>query len=1276
MAQDNFINAQQLVDKLTAAFYEHDKAISQSVTKLADLNKQYAKLPSDYTKSLKEIETSQRNITKTSERLSKVEKQTQQARLAELRLAKQREQAFDKYDAQLRKEEAAKKRLIAQMKKESSEYQQLNAALGKVRTRAKDVAAEMFRLERQGKKNTLEYDRLAKRSANLSRQTNILDNGIKQVDKSLGLHQRNVGNYAGGISGLHPILGQVNSQLMMMGTSLDDIVAGGGGFKMLGAQLAAFGRATLAFFLTPMGMALAALGAFYLLIRGNKDTVLEFDSQLKNVGKTTGLAGKELSEVGDTLIDTSMRLRVVGVQSLLEYATAAGQLGVKGTKNLTNFAEALAKLETASNVSGEEGASEIARLLTLTDGGVQNIADFGDELVNLGNNFAATEKEILGNSTAIAQNTGLYKFGRQATLAYGAATKALGIEQEIAGSAIGKTLAMIEESILSGKGVEEMAKLTGLSVAELKTQFATDSAGVFTKFVKGLNDVYESGGSVTQQMKDMGIVDVRQRRVVGSLATAYQVLDGTLQEVKDSAGALDREFTTASTKITNQLAAFGIAWDNLILTIEDGEGVFSKTFGWLSTVGAGYLDNITNSIKGLNLAMGDNLTFSEKMALRTDAVQRGIKTVTLGLIPLNKKYSENARKIRESNEETQKNILALKSQYGQLDQNKGAVTALTEEMVKAINISKDWTDYLYTDNDGGEQRRSIKSISDEISALNDEIQDLNDTDIKGVRTRQAKIKQLQAELDAILGITKAGKAAAKASETSAFDVYKANAEGTIKILQDISSAEKVSVAERLIANDELIKKQAELAAAERDNALAQKGLNANDKLIIEQNYLQKLYDINKASQDRINGLAKEAIKERQDIYDRQLEIAKENQDKAYNDELKALRDSLLSGEITVKEFQEREKRIKIKAAIDAAKVKLKLLEDQLEAEKALNPKGDFGAAELALSNLRSQIHEAEVNDYIDTEEEKYAKLKELQEQQDQLLSDSFDRLGEALGINGSKLFDFYNAMGKMSDKSLSDLEKTKIAVQAVGGVMIEIINGIANAQNARIDRHIERLETEKEIQLAFAGDSAAARGEIEERFDRKKKKLQEKQARNTKAAAIMEAVIHTASAVVQALPNVYLAALVGALGLAQIAIIASTPIPKFEKGVRNFEGGTAMINEKRQEVVTTPDGGVHRPKGKNLIVDLPKGADVYKSEADFQRSLNNQLESNGISYAPTEKEKGLTAMEVEIAMRRAMSGAPSTETVWDKNGITTYLVNGYTKTKILNNRVRFKGKKV
>src|SRR5690606_38728965 len=137
-----------------------------------------------------------------------------------------------------------------------------------------------------------------------------------------------------------------------------------------------------------------------------------------------------------------------------------------------------------------------ARMLTLIDGGVQNVKDFGDEIVHLGNNFAATEKEILSNSTAIAQNVSVYKTSRQDVLAYGTATKAVGIESELAGSKIGKAMKFLEASIRTGENISDVMRLTGLTVDELKAQFKEDSGGVLFKFIEGLNGIDKAGGSV------------------------------------------------------------------------------------------------------------------------------------------------------------------------------------------------------------------------------------------------------------------------------------------------------------------------------------------------------------------------------------------------------------------------------------------------------------------------------------------------------------------------------------------------------------------------------------------------------------------------------------------------------------------------------------------------------------------------------------------------------------------------------------------------------------
>src|SRR5690606_11009024 len=201
----------------------------------------------------------------------------------------------------------------------------------------------------------------------------------------------------------------------------------------------------------------------------------------------------EISKLGKEFVGLSRQLQTVSSNQLTQYATIAGQLGVKGTRDILNFTEALAKLETASNITGEEGGAEIARTLTLIDGGVQNVKQFADEIVNLGNNFAATEKEILSNAESIAQNVGIYRIGRQDVLAYATATKAVGIEAELVGSTFNRTLAVFEKSIRTGQNLDSILNTIGGTQSDLSERFKTDASGVLRDFIGALNRVYRDG---------------------------------------------------------------------------------------------------------------------------------------------------------------------------------------------------------------------------------------------------------------------------------------------------------------------------------------------------------------------------------------------------------------------------------------------------------------------------------------------------------------------------------------------------------------------------------------------------------------------------------------------------------------------------------------------------------------------------------------------------------------------------------------------------------------
>ncbi|MCY4781454.1 phage tail tape measure protein [Sphingobacterium sp. UT-1RO-CII-1] len=494
-----------------------------------------------------------------------------------------------------RKEQARIERELKKYLAENSEYGKLAKALNTVRKEAKEVLAEMFRLERAGYKNSVGYAALEQKSKDLVKQTNILDTGIKKIDASLGQHQRNVGNYSDALELISPQISQINQRLAIFGTSLDQLSSKSGGIKELGSAFLSVGKNIVSFALSPIGLLVTALVGLFMLFKNNRQTVANFNSGLRDISKTTDIVGKDLRSLGGSIVDLSMKLKVVDATKLTEYAAIAGQLGVKGRADILAFTEALAMLETASDIRGEDGGKEIARMLTLVDGGVQNVKAFGDEIVNLGNNFAASEKEILGNAEAISQNVGLYRIGRQEVLGYATATKSLGIEAEVVGSTFQKTLGLFEKSIRSGKGVADILKVVGGSAADLQARFKTDASGVFQDYIKGLNDIHKAGGSVQAQMERNGIMDIRQRRVIGTLAAGYDTLSRAMDTVKNANGAMQEEFENGAGKLVEQSKRMGIAWDNFVLSIEDGEGVIGRSVVAIIGFFADLLDQINKT---------------------------------------------------------------------------------------------------------------------------------------------------------------------------------------------------------------------------------------------------------------------------------------------------------------------------------------------------------------------------------------------------------------------------------------------------------------------------------------------------------------------------------------------------------------------------------------------------------------------------------------------------------------------------------------------------------
>lgn len=323
--------------------------------------------------------------------------------------------------------------------------------------------------------------------------------------------------------------------------------------------------------------------------------IRDFETGLVAVGKTTGTSGPQLKQLGLDIITASNSLKTISSDKLLDLATVAGQLGVTGNDNIVKFSSTLAKLEKASDVVGEQGASSIARLLTITGEGVGVVDKFGASLVALGNTSAATEGEILGVASEVARATAAYKLQSHEILGISTALKSLDVAPEAAGSAILEVFRGLEMATLKGgKQLSAYSKIMGVSQAEVKKQFAESPKQAFATFIQGLNRISNEGGSVAQSLDSVGLSGKIVSKAIVPLATNFSLLkekmDTAEKGFKDNA-ALNQEFAASQNTINAAIDSLVRKWNNLFTEqaiagsgLDDIRGIIVKVTDNLETI--------------------------------------------------------------------------------------------------------------------------------------------------------------------------------------------------------------------------------------------------------------------------------------------------------------------------------------------------------------------------------------------------------------------------------------------------------------------------------------------------------------------------------------------------------------------------------------------------------------------------------------------------------------------------------------------------------------------
>ncbi|MFJ5861491.1 phage tail tape measure protein [Pseudarthrobacter sp. NPDC092439] len=311
-----------------------------------------------------------------------------------------------------------------------------------------------------------------------------------------------------------------------------------------GKDMAAFGTVTVA----ALGAAAkAAMGwesawaGVTKTVDGSPEQMAELEGELRNLAKTLPATHEEIAAV----------------------AEAAGQLGVK-REDVAAFTRTMVDLGETTNLTADEAATAIAQIANVMGTTGDDIDNFGSTLVALGNAGASTEKEILNMAQRIAGAGKLVGASEGEVLALSNALASVGIEAQLGGGVMSRVMQRMYADIKEGgEGLQNLARVSGLSAKDFATAFETDPVRAVDMMVKGLSRVKDEGGNVVQTMSDLGIKGTEETSVILRLAGAGGLLADSLDLQATAWEENTALINEASKRYETTESKVKIAWNNI-----------------------------------------------------------------------------------------------------------------------------------------------------------------------------------------------------------------------------------------------------------------------------------------------------------------------------------------------------------------------------------------------------------------------------------------------------------------------------------------------------------------------------------------------------------------------------------------------------------------------------------------------------------------------------------------------------------------------------------------
>ena len=197
------------------------------------------------------------------------------------------------------------------------------------------------------------------------------------------------------------------------------------------------------------------------------------------------------------------------------------QLGV-WINDLEKFTTTISQLGTATNLANEEAAQMLAQFANITWMDLNNIDRLWATIVDLWNNFATTEADIVNFASRIAGAWNIAWLTEPQIMWIATAFSSVGIEAEAWGTAVQKVLLQMNNAAnLWGDALDEYSKAIWMTADEFKKLRDTHPEEVFQKFLSSLNEAWSWAAKI---LTDLWLKDERLTRAFLSLWQNSEIL--------------------------------------------------------------------------------------------------------------------------------------------------------------------------------------------------------------------------------------------------------------------------------------------------------------------------------------------------------------------------------------------------------------------------------------------------------------------------------------------------------------------------------------------------------------------------------------------------------------------------------------------------------------------------------------------------------------------------------------------------------------------------------